>query len=177
MQTLQGVWSEVIEEVKAVKDKLVDVRGEFKSSKDFFSHRIHVLNEEQKGTNFQYNNLKSEVAGLDLTIYAMEKKLNWFCDWVSILEGEKLKAVTAQFEAMDKRISHQEDVISDLKDEVAVLHGKWHHCGEPEQIAPSEAGELEYANHKVNPLPLIILTEVYREFYRIKIPTPMLHLP
>ena len=50
-------------------------------------------------------------------------------------------------------------MISDLKDEVAVLWGKHCHCGEPEQIASSEAGELEYVNHEVNPLPLIILTE------------------
>ena len=100
MWILQEVWSEVVEEVKAVKDKLVDVRGDFKSSKDFFSHQIHPLNKEQMGANCWYNNLKSEVAGLDLAIHAMEKKLNWFCDWVSILEVEKLKAVTAQFEAM-----------------------------------------------------------------------------
>ena len=177
MWTLQEVWSEVVEEVNAVKNKLVDVRGEFKASKDFFSHQIHALNEEQKGANHWYDNLKSEVAGLDSTIYAMEKKLNWFCDQVSILEGEKLKAVTAWFEAMEERMSCQEDVISDLKDEVAVLHGKHCHCGEPEQIASSEAGELEYVNHKVDPLPFIILTEADGEFYKIMVPTPTLHLP
>ena len=148
-----------MEEVQAVKDKLVDMRGEFKASKDFFSHRIHALNEEQKGANRRYDNLKSEVAGLDSTIYAMEKKLNWFCDRVSILEGEKSKTVTARFEAMEERMSRQEDVISDLKDEVAVLRGKRCHCGEPERVASSEVGELEYANHEVDPLPLIILTE------------------
>ena len=37
-----------MDEVKAVKDKLVDVRGEFKLSNDLFSHWIHTLNEEQK---------------------------------------------------------------------------------------------------------------------------------
>ena len=95
MWALQEVWSEVMDEVKAVKDKLVDMREEFKLSKDFFSHQIHALNEEQKGANCQYDNLKSEVAGLDSAIYAMEKKLNWFCDWVLILEGEKSKVVTA----------------------------------------------------------------------------------
>ena len=55
-----------------------------------------------------------------MAIYAIEKKLNWFCDWVTILQGE---AVMTHFKAMEERISCQEDVISDLKDEAAVLRG------------------------------------------------------
>ena len=74
-------------------------------------------------------------------------------------------------------MSYQEDMASDLRDEMAVLQGKHCQCGEPKWIASSKAGELEYVNHKVNPLPLIILTEANREFYRIKVSTPMLHLP
>ena len=175
MWALQEVWSGVMDKVKAIKNKLVNVRGEFKLSKDFFSHWIYALNKEQKGANCRYNNLKSELVGLDSAIYAMEK-LNWFCNWVTILEGEKLKVVTAQFKVMEERISHQGIVISDLKDGVALSRVKHYHCGGQEQVVSSKAGELEYANHKVDLLPLLILTEADGESYRIMALTPMLHL-
>ena len=45
---------------------------------------------------------------------------------------------------MEERISCQEDAISNLKYEVAVLRSKYCHCGEQEQVTSSEAGELEY---------------------------------
>ena len=45
---------------------------------------------------------------------------------------------------------------------------------EPEWVASSEVGELEYANHEVDPLTLIILTEADGEFYKIKVPLHLL---
>ena len=84
------------------------------------------------------------------TLHGHAQEISYYSSKVTLLEGEKAKAIKAKFDVLEGHLGHQNDTISNLRDEVAFLSSIHCHCGEPPHVATLEVGDLEYLDEEVH---------------------------
>ena len=142
LATISDVWSGVVDDLKATKDEL-------KASKDEVEETHKQLMANQGRLAHKYDHLLNVIKGIESTLHTHEQQISYYSCKVVALENEKAKAVKAKFSALEERLERQEDVMSNLKDEIAYLCSVHCRCGEPAHVATSEVGELEYLDEEV----------------------------
>ena len=80
--------------------------------------------------NRLYTNQQRQLAEQQKEIYDLHKQISYYSCKVAALEGEKTEAIERRFAQLEERLDQQNDLVSDLRDEVAILRGKVCRCHE-----------------------------------------------
>ena len=142
LATLSNIWSSVVDNLKATKDELGALKEEIKEI-------CKNLTTNQGQLACKYDHLLNLLKGVKSTLHKHNQEISYYSCKVVSLENKKAEAIKVKFDVLEEHLGHQDDLISNLKDEVAFLHSIHCHCGELACVAALEVGELEYLDNEV----------------------------
>ena len=120
--TISDVWSGVVDDLKVVRDRVDILKGDY-------DRRVEKVGSDTRKVDRLYTNQQRSLAEQQKEIYDLHKQISFYSCKVAALEGEKAEANERRFAQLEERLDAQNDLVSDLRDEVAVLRGQVCRCG------------------------------------------------
>ena len=130
-------------------DDVKDTKGKLETTKEEIKEICEKLTVNQGCLTRKYDHILNIVKGIESTLHKQQQEISYYSCKVVTLENEKVAVVKAKFDVLEERLSRQDNIISDLKDETLFLQSIHCRCGEPARVATLEVRDLEYIDEMV----------------------------
>ena len=149
MGNVQTIWSVVADEVNRMVENQKVVVGESMSAIKELRHQMTSARADLEDADQRMNRHRSSLDKYSLLFKRLEQHQSFTTDRVTVLEDTWGKGRFSKYSALLERLDKQDDVIQDLKEQVAILQGNRCRCFDAGSGSSADAeGELDYEEDK-----------------------------
>ena len=134
---LNDIWSNLVNEVEAAKKRYEELETAMTTTNDCFANGISALDTRldrledrfQTICNMQ-DDVRTTINKQQHQIYDMDSRISFYSRSIVQLEGKKAKGVKARFDALEQRVTGQDDQIKVLLHRLAAAEEGCCRCRE-----------------------------------------------
>ena len=149
MGNVQTIWSAVADEVNRMVENQKVAVGESVSAVEELRRQMTSAQVDLEEADQRMDRHRAVLAKYSSLFKRLEQHQSFTVDRVTVLEDTWGKGRFSKYLALLERLDKQDDVIQDLKEQVAILQGNWCRCFDARSGLLADAeGELDYEADK-----------------------------